>query len=85
MTENQSNYYIKGDNNWTARGRGVNSGVILVLLDRLNSSLWRSRWTSVVASELSERSSVKTADQDIFNAGSQSPAYFFETTPNTSL
>ena len=68
MTDNESQWYLRREN-WPAIGMGFNAGVVVMLLDRLNESMWRSVWTSTVSEELELKPSLHTADQDIYNAG----------------
>uniref|UniRef100_A0A8C6WSP4 LARGE xylosyl- and glucuronyltransferase 1 n=1 Tax=Neogobius melanostomus TaxID=47308 RepID=A0A8C6WSP4_9GOBI len=49
-------------------GRGFNTGVILLLLDRLRKLRWEQMWRLTAERELMGMLSTSLADQDIFNA-----------------
>ncbi len=58
----QSDWYLNvtpGDTRqglvWPARGRGLNSGVLLLQLDRLRTRGWHERWPALVQRELQVR------------------------------
>ncbi|KAL8169636.1 UNVERIFIED_CONTAM: LARGE xylosyl- and glucuronyltransferase 2 [Gekko kuhli] len=72
LVENQSDWYLgnlwKNHKPWPALGRGFNTGVILLLLDRLRRIGWEQMWRLTAERELMSMLSTSLADQDIFNA-----------------
>uniref|UniRef100_A0A8C4S5M5 LARGE xylosyl- and glucuronyltransferase 1 n=1 Tax=Erpetoichthys calabaricus TaxID=27687 RepID=A0A8C4S5M5_ERPCA len=72
LVENQSDWYLgnlwKNHRPWPALGRGFNTGVILLLLDRLRKLKWEQMWRLTAERELMSMLSTSLADQDIFNA-----------------
>ncbi|KAM8940518.1 xylosyl- and glucuronyltransferase LARGE2 [Pelodytes ibericus] len=72
LVENQSDWYLgnlwKNHKPWPALGRGFNTGVILLLLDRLRAIGWEEMWRVTAEKELMSMLSTSLADQDIFNA-----------------
>jgi len=71
LVENQSNWYFGKSSNtipWPAIGRGFNTGVILMNLERLRQFDWSQIWKMVAEKELLSLFSTALADQDIFNA-----------------
>ncbi|XP_065696013.1 xylosyl- and glucuronyltransferase LARGE2 [Patagioenas fasciata] len=72
LVENQSDWYLgnlwKNHKPWPALGRGFNTGVILLLLDRLRRLSWEQMWRLTAERELMSMLSTSLADQDIFNA-----------------
>ncbi|KAM8910193.1 xylosyl- and glucuronyltransferase LARGE1 isoform 4-T4 [Spinachia spinachia] len=72
LVENQSDWYLgnlwKNHRPWPALGRGFNTGVILLLLDRLRKLRWEQMWKLTAERELMSMLSTSLADQDIFNA-----------------
>ncbi|XP_075044317.1 xylosyl- and glucuronyltransferase LARGE2 [Mixophyes fleayi] len=72
LVENQSDWYLgnlwKNHKPWPALGRGFNTGVILLLLDRLRLIGWEEMWRLTAERELMSMLSTSLADQDIFNA-----------------
>ncbi|KAG5846163.1 hypothetical protein ANANG_G00146900 [Anguilla anguilla] len=72
LVENQSDWYLgnlwKNHRPWPALGRGFNTGVILLLLDRLRKLRWEQTWRLTAERELMSMLSTSLADQDIFNA-----------------
>ncbi|XP_053545281.1 xylosyl- and glucuronyltransferase LARGE2 [Bombina bombina] len=82
LVENQSDWYLgnlwKNHKPWPALGRGFNTGVILLLLDKLRLIGWEEMWRLTAERELMSMLSTSLADQDIFNAvikGSSSLVY----------
>ncbi|KAM5248012.1 xylosyl- and glucuronyltransferase LARGE2 [Ctenodactylus gundi] len=71
LVENQSNWYLgnlwKNHRPWPALGRGFNTGVILLRLDRLRQVGWEQLWEPTARRELLALSATSLADQDIFN------------------
>eukprot|EP00047_Mylnosiga_fluctuans_P022832 m.126996 g.126996 ORF g.126996 m.126996 type:complete len:718 (+) comp9402_c2_seq1:367-2520(+) len=70
----QSDWYINGsvgdlrpDVVWPAAGRGINTGVLLLDLDRMRQERWRDLWSRLAREELRVRTQTGLADQDIFN------------------
>ncbi|XP_054443162.1 xylosyl- and glucuronyltransferase LARGE2 [Pteronotus mesoamericanus] len=72
LVENQSNWYLgnlwRNHKPWPALGRGFNTGVILLRLDRLRQAGWEQMWKLTAAQELLTLPATSLADQDIFNA-----------------
>ncbi|XP_073514952.1 xylosyl- and glucuronyltransferase LARGE2 isoform X2 [Phyllobates terribilis] len=72
LVENQSDWYLgnlwKNHKPWPALGRGFNTGVILLLLDKLRQISWEETWRLTAERELMSMLSTSLADQDIFNA-----------------
>ncbi|XP_072842094.2 xylosyl- and glucuronyltransferase LARGE2 isoform X2 [Pogona vitticeps] len=72
LVENQSDWYLgnlwKNHRPWPALGRGFNTGVILLLLERLRRIGWEQMWRLTAEQELMSMLSTSLADQDIFNA-----------------
>ncbi|XP_021257401.1 LARGE xylosyl- and glucuronyltransferase 2 isoform X2 [Numida meleagris] len=82
LVENQSDWYLgnlwKNHKPWPALGRGFNTGVILLLLDRLRRLGWEQMWRLTAEQELMSMLSTSLADQDIFNAViKQNPALVY--------
>ncbi|XP_069411644.1 xylosyl- and glucuronyltransferase LARGE2 isoform X2 [Ovis canadensis] len=72
LVENQSDWYLgnlwKNHRPWPALGRGFNTGVILLRLDRLRQAGWEQMWKLTAKRELLTLPATSLADQDIFNA-----------------
>ncbi|XP_017713674.1 PREDICTED: glycosyltransferase-like protein LARGE2 isoform X2 [Rhinopithecus bieti] len=72
LVENQSDWYLgnlwKNHRPWPALGRGFNTGVILLRLDRLRQAGWEQMWRLTARRELLTLPATSLADQDIFNA-----------------
>ncbi|XP_032663746.1 LARGE xylosyl- and glucuronyltransferase 2-like isoform X6 [Odontomachus brunneus] len=72
LIENQSNWYIKalsyGQRPWPALGRGFNTGVMLMHLQRLRDGKFTSSWESVAKRVLEYIPKTSLADQDVINA-----------------
>ncbi|XP_034051891.1 LARGE xylosyl- and glucuronyltransferase 2 isoform X1 [Gymnodraco acuticeps] len=72
LVENQSDWYLgnlwKNHKPWPALGRGFNTGVILLYLERLRRLGWEQMWRLTAERELMSMLSTSLADQDIFNA-----------------
>lgn len=75
MVENQSDWYLGKTHQsesfhsvWPAIGRGFNSGLLLVNLEKLRLMDWRQMWRQVAELELTTHLTTSLADQDIFNA-----------------
>ncbi|XP_012645495.2 xylosyl- and glucuronyltransferase LARGE2 isoform X1 [Microcebus murinus] len=72
LVENQSDWYLgnlwKNHRPWPALGRGFNTGVILLQLDRLRRAGWEQMWRLTASRELLTLPATSLADQDIFNA-----------------
>lgn len=72
LVENQSDWYLgnlwKNHKPWPALGRGFNTGVILLFLERLRRMRWETMWRLTAERELMNMLSTSLADQDIFNA-----------------
>ncbi|KAM4018139.1 xylosyl- and glucuronyltransferase LARGE2 isoform 1-T2 [Anomaloglossus baeobatrachus] len=83
LVENQSDWYLgnlwKNHKPWPALGRGFNTGVILLLLDKLRQMGWEETWRLTAERELMSMLSTSLADQDIFNAViKSSPSLVYE-------
>nr|KAF6465674.1 LARGE xylosyl- and glucuronyltransferase 2 [Rousettus aegyptiacus] len=72
LVENQSDWYLgnlwRNHRPWPALGRGFNTGVILLRLDRLRQAGWEQMWKLTATEELLTLPATSLADQDIFNA-----------------
>lgn len=72
LVENQSNWYVKalsyGQRPWPALGRGFNTGIMLMHLQRLRDGRFASAWESVTKRVLSYIPETSLADQDVINA-----------------
>ncbi|XP_070085449.1 xylosyl- and glucuronyltransferase LARGE2 isoform X1 [Equus caballus] len=72
LVENQSDWYLgnlwRNHRPWPALGRGFNTGVILLRLDRLRQVGWEQMWRLTATRELLTLPATSLADQDIFNA-----------------
>ncbi|XP_013774124.1 LARGE xylosyl- and glucuronyltransferase 1-like [Limulus polyphemus] len=72
LVENQSDWYLgklwKNHRPWPALGRGFNTGVILLHLQRLREISWMQMWRLIAEKELLSMLSTSLADQDIINA-----------------
>ncbi|XP_064432627.1 xylosyl- and glucuronyltransferase LARGE2 isoform X4 [Mirounga angustirostris] len=72
LVENQSDWYLgnlwRNHRPWPALGRGFNTGVILLRLDRLRQAGWGQMWKLTATRELLTLPATSLADQDIFNA-----------------
>uniref|UniRef100_A0A8D0L2L6 LARGE xylosyl- and glucuronyltransferase 2 n=1 Tax=Sphenodon punctatus TaxID=8508 RepID=A0A8D0L2L6_SPHPU len=83
LVENQSDWYLgnlwKNHKPWPALGRGFNTVVILLLLERLRRIGWEQMWRLTAERELMSMLSTSLADQDIFNAViKQSPTLVYQ-------
>ncbi|XP_073204229.1 xylosyl- and glucuronyltransferase LARGE2 isoform X8 [Lepidochelys kempii] len=83
LVENQSDWYLgnlwKNHKPWPALGRGFNTGVILLVLERLRRIGWEQMWRLMAEQELMSMLSTSLADQDIFNAViKQSPVLVYK-------
>lgn len=72
LVENQSDWYLgtlwKKHKPWPALGRGFNTGVILLDLQKLRDLKWMQMWLLTAEKELMSQFSTALADQDIINA-----------------
>lgn len=71
LVENQSNWYFPNliiSNPWPALGRGFNTGVMLMNLEKLRELNWLNMWKMVAEKELLTYYKTTLADQDIINA-----------------
>ncbi|XP_005064958.1 LARGE xylosyl- and glucuronyltransferase 2 isoform X1 [Mesocricetus auratus] len=72
LVENQSEWYLgnlwRNHRPWPAVGRGFNTGVILLWLDRLRQTDWELLWKLIAKRELLTLTATSLADQDVFNA-----------------
>ncbi|XP_021933239.1 LARGE xylosyl- and glucuronyltransferase 1-like isoform X2 [Zootermopsis nevadensis] len=72
LVENQSDWYLgklwKKHRPWPALGRGYNTGVILLQLQRLRELGWGQLWRLIAEKDLITMLATSLADQDIFNA-----------------
>ncbi|XP_055989128.1 xylosyl- and glucuronyltransferase LARGE2 isoform X2 [Sorex fumeus] len=71
LVENQSDWYLgnlwRNHRPWPALGRGFNTGVILLRLDRLRQAGWEHTWKQTATRELRTLLATSLADQDVFN------------------
>ncbi|KAG8224788.1 hypothetical protein J437_LFUL002233 [Ladona fulva] len=72
LVENQSDWYLgklwKKHRPWPALGRGYNTGVILLHLQKLRELGWGQLWRLIAEKDLITMLVTSLADQDIFNA-----------------
>lgn len=72
LAENQSRWYLKslsyGQQPWPALGRGFNSGVMLMHLQRLRARRFKELWVNTTKRILNYIKDTRLADQDIINA-----------------
>lgn len=72
MVENQSDWYLLGSSDnrivWPAKGKGFNTGLILVDLEELLHHDWPTLWRQTAERFLISHLATSLADQDIFNA-----------------
>ncbi|XP_014488191.1 PREDICTED: glycosyltransferase-like protein LARGE2 [Dinoponera quadriceps] len=73
LVENQSNWYLKafsygGQRPWPALGRGFNTGVMLMHLQRLRVRGFANSWLTVAKRVLAYIPKTSLADQDVINA-----------------
>lgn len=67
--ENLSNWYlVTNPKPWPAFGRGLNSGVMLLDIEKLHQRGWAMLWRTLAAEYLLSHGSITLADQDIYNA-----------------
>nr|XP_033784341.1 LARGE xylosyl- and glucuronyltransferase 2 isoform X2 [Geotrypetes seraphini] len=83
LVENQSDWYLgnlwKNHKPWPALGRGFNTGVILLRLEKLRNIGWEQMWRLTAERELMSMFATSLADQDIFNAViKQTPTLVFQ-------
>ena len=85
LVENQSDWYLgklwKNHKPWPALGRGFNTGVMLLDLDKLRKLNWISIWRLTAERELSTYLATSLADQDIFNAVIKKHPYLIQRLP----
>ncbi|KAK2182015.1 hypothetical protein NP493_371g01031 [Ridgeia piscesae] len=85
LVENQSDWYLgkiwKHHNPWPALGRGFNTGVILLDLDKLRRLNWVQIWRLIAERELMSMLTTVLADQDIFNAVLKQHPYLLHRLP----
>ncbi|XP_074660287.1 xylosyl- and glucuronyltransferase LARGE1-like isoform X2 [Tubulanus polymorphus] len=79
LVENQSDWYLgklwKNHRPWPALGRGFNTGVILLDLNKAREVNWMQMWKLIAERELMTMLSTSLADQDIFNAALKQHPY----------
>lgn len=67
LVENQSDWYLgnlwRNHRPWPALGRGFNTGVILLRLDRLRQAGWEHMWKLTATRELLTLPATSLADQ----------------------
>ncbi|KAL5111621.1 LARGE xylosyl and glucuronyltransferase 2 [Taenia crassiceps] len=70
LVENQSDWYLKehGTSSWPALGRGYNTGVVLMDLQKMREVGWNWHWKNVAQNLLRNTSHTSLADQDVVNA-----------------
>ncbi|XP_030845045.1 LARGE xylosyl- and glucuronyltransferase 1-like [Strongylocentrotus purpuratus] len=85
LVENQSDWYLgtlwKKHKPWPALGRGFNTGVILLDLQKLRDLKWMQMWLLTAEKELMSQFSTALADQDIINAVIKQHPYLVYTLP----
>ncbi|CAB4027837.1 LARGE xylosyl- and glucuronyltransferase 2, partial [Paramuricea clavata] len=85
LVENQSDWYLgklwKNHKPWPALGRGFNTGVMLLDLNKLRELNWMSIWRLTAERELSTFLATSLADQDIFNAVIKKHPYLVQKLP----
>ncbi|GMT06607.1 hypothetical protein PENTCL1PPCAC_28781, partial [Pristionchus entomophagus] len=70
MAENNSPWYTQATatkQRWPARGRGFNSGVVLVHTARMRRANWTEMWRVETELRIKEFGKLQLADQDVFN------------------
>ncbi|XP_041969668.1 LARGE xylosyl- and glucuronyltransferase 2-like [Aricia agestis] len=68
LVENMSNWYYS-TGRWPALGRGYNTGVMLLDLNKMRSKVdWRTLWYETVEDNLRTLKQTSLADQDVINA-----------------
>lgn len=85
LVENQSDWYLgklwRNHKPWPALGRGYNTGVILLQLEKLRNLKWKEIWRNVATKHLKSLLWTSLADQDIFNAVLKENEYLLHILP----
>ncbi|KAG6459736.1 hypothetical protein O3G_MSEX011570 [Manduca sexta] len=69
LVENESNWYYDTAKRWPALGRGYNTGVMLLDLNKIrNNNDWTTLWHDAVYENIDRLKQTTLADQDIINA-----------------
>ncbi|KPJ18829.1 Glycosyltransferase-like protein LARGE1 [Papilio machaon] len=69
LVENESNWYYDTAKRWPALGRGYNTGVMLLDLNKIRKKInWTKVWHSAVNENIERLKQTTLADQDVINA-----------------
>ncbi|XP_072945492.1 xylosyl- and glucuronyltransferase LARGE2s-like isoform X2 [Epargyreus clarus] len=69
LVENESDWYFHTTKRWPALGRGYNTGVMLLDLQKIrNGANWTNLWMDAVNSNIDRLKQTTLADQDVINA-----------------
>ncbi|XP_013171453.1 PREDICTED: glycosyltransferase-like protein LARGE2 isoform X2 [Papilio xuthus] len=69
LVENESNWYFDTAKRWPALGRGYNTGVMLLDLNKIRNKInWTKVWHSAVNENIELLKQTTLADQDVINA-----------------
>ena len=85
--EQQSDWYLPLASHmpieliWPAIGHGINSGVMLLHLDRMRASKWHTTWSALTRQQLTVQQRAPLADQDVFNLVMSRKPRLFATLP----
>lgn len=67
--ENESNWYANKETRWPALGKGFNTGVMLLDLDKIRTQIdWTTLWHATIKENLERLKETTLADQDVINA-----------------
>lgn len=69
LVENESNWYYETSKRWPALGRGYNTGVMLLDLNKIRTNTdWSRLWQDAVNDNIDRLKQTALADQDVINA-----------------
>ncbi|KAM3966037.1 xylosyl- and glucuronyltransferase LARGE1 [Aphomia sociella] len=68
LVENESDWYYDTAKRWPALGRGYNTGVMLLDLQKSRDADWTALWHDAVNENLDRLKQTTLADQDVINA-----------------
>ncbi|XP_059046697.1 xylosyl- and glucuronyltransferase LARGE2s-like [Achroia grisella] len=68
LVENESDWYYDTEKHWPALGRGYNTGVMLLDLEKSRDMYWTALWHDAVSENLDRLKHTTLADQDVINA-----------------
>ncbi|XP_068623154.1 xylosyl- and glucuronyltransferase LARGE2s-like [Battus philenor] len=69
LVENESNWYFDTAKRWPALGRGYNTGVMLLDLNKIRTNIdWTTLWHSAINENIERLKQTTLADQDVINA-----------------